>query len=182
MTMRLTKLELGAGERPTPGYLHQDITRQPGVELDFACNPWEVDLPEGSLTEVIALGQVEHMRFEEVRKTLAHLARLLQPGGAFVFDVPDMRVWSEYLYNVTHGAADKNPFTAEHVWATMFGWQRWPGDEHKSGWTAESLSEAVSAAGLTPAISTPAIFTSRGLERRRFNRPEDAHIYMLATK
>jgi predicted SAM-dependent methyltransferase len=176
------KLELGAGERPTPGYLHQDITRQPGVELDFVCNPWEIDLPAASLTEVIALGQMEHLRYREVEQTLGHLHRLLEPGGVFLFDVPDMRVWSEYLFNVTHGAADKNPFTEEHVWSTIFGWQRWPGDEHKSGWTLETLCDVVRRAGFTPNPGTPDIFRSRGLERRRFGRPADAHIYMLARK
>jgi predicted SAM-dependent methyltransferase len=182
MTERLTKLELGAGERPTPGYLHQDVTQQPGVELDFTCMPWEIDLPLGCLTEVIALGQMEHLRFAEVHKTLAHLYTLLAPGGVMVFDVPDMRVWSEYLFNVTHGKSAQNPFTDEHVWSTMYGWQRWPGDEHKSGWTQESLVAAVEAAGFTAKVSEPDIFRSRGLDRRRFGRPEDAHIYMLATK
>jgi predicted SAM-dependent methyltransferase len=131
---------------------------------------------------VIALGQMEHLRYNEVEQTLQHMRRLLQPGGVFLFDVPDMRVWSEYLYNVTHGEPDKNPFTAEHVWSTIFGWQRWPGDEHKSGWTVEMLTGAVTRAGLTPHPSTPDIFRSRGLDRRRFGRPADAHIYMLARK
>lgn len=178
----LGKLELGSGQRPTPGYLHQDITPQPGVDLDFICNPWEIDLPDESLLEVIALGQLEHLRYGEVARTLEHMRRLLKPGGVFLFDVPDMRVWSEYLFNVTHGAADKNPFTAEHVWSTIFGWQRWPGDEHKSGWTSEMLSDAVRQSGLTPQPSTPEIFRSRGIERRRFGRPADAHIYMVARK
>lgn len=75
------RLELGCGERPTPGYLHQDITRQPGVDLDFTCLPWEIELAANTLTEVIALGQMEHLRFAEVRKTLVHMYRLLRPGG-----------------------------------------------------------------------------------------------------
>lgn len=99
-----------------------------------------------------------------------------------LFDVPDMRVWSEYLFNVTHGQAAKNPFTAEHVWSTIYGWQRWPGDEHKSGWTRESLIATVQDCGFAATVSDPGIFRSRGLERGRFGRPEDAHIYMLASK
>jgi hypothetical protein len=49
-----TKLELGCGQRPTLGYLHQDITRQPGVTLDLHCPIWEVPLKENSLSEIIA--------------------------------------------------------------------------------------------------------------------------------
>lgn len=182
MTEQSKKLELGAGERPTPGYLHQDVTQRPGVHLDFVCNPWELDLPEGSLTEVIALGQMEHLRFAEVAKTLAHLFLLLAPGGELAFDVPDMRVWSEYLFKLTHGRGGENPFSSEHVWSTIYGWQRWPGDEHKSGWTEQSLVAAVEAAGFKARVGGPEIFRSRGLDRRRFGRPADAHIYMLACR
>ena len=96
------KLELGSGERPTPGYLHQDVTAQPGVALDFQCEPWEIPLPPGSLDEVIALGVVEHLRFADVARTLAHLHDLLATGGVFVFDVPDMTVWVNYLHTVIH--------------------------------------------------------------------------------
>src|SRR6185503_20190430 len=88
---RARRLELGCGARPTPGYLHQDVTAQPGVELDFTCAPWELPLPDGAL--------------------------------------------------------DRVPFEPQHVWSTFYGWQRWPGDEHKSGWTRESLFAALDDAG-----------------------------------
>jgi predicted SAM-dependent methyltransferase len=182
MQIRPRKLELGCGMRPAPGYLHQDITAQEGVALDFTCNPWEIDLPRDSLDEVIALGIVEHLRFTEVDLTLRHVASLLAPGGAFLFDVPDMRVWSEYLYNITHGMSDKNPFTVEHVWSTIYGWQRWPGDEHKSGWTEASILAAVNRAGLHSEAKGPEIFTERGFVRGRFSRPADAHVYVRAEK
>lgn len=182
MTLRSTKLELGCGDRPTEGYLHQDVTAQPGVALDFLCPPWEIDLPAASLTEVIALGVMEHLRFADVRRTLGHLRTLLAPGGVFLFDVPDMAVWSEYLFNVTHGRSAENPFSDEHVWSTVYGWQRWPGDEHKSGWTRESLTSEVEAAGFRARVAGPEVFTSRGLHRNRFGRPADAHVYMEATR
>ena len=54
------KLELGVGERPTEGYLHQDISNAGGVKLDFVCPPWEIPVEDNSLTEVLALGVVEH--------------------------------------------------------------------------------------------------------------------------
>lgn len=182
MTTRPRRLELGAGERPTPGYLHQDVTAQPGVALDFTCAPWEIPLPEGALDEVIALGVVEHLRYAEVHRTLRHLHGLLAPGGVFLFDVPDMRVWSEYLFNVTHGRSAENPFTDEHVWSTVYGWQRWPGDEHKSGWTEASIRRAVEEAGFRASVSGPEVFTARGLFRNRFARPHDAHVYVTATR
>jgi len=178
----LEMLELGSGERPTPGYLHQDITIMPGVSLDFTCNPWEIPLAEGALVEVLALGLMEHLRFNEVKQTLRHMHTLLRPGGAFLFDVPDMQVWSEYLFNLTHGQSEKNPFPDYHIWSTMYGWQRWPGDEHKSGWTRDSLLQELQAAGFNGWEEGVTVFTSKGIERRRFGRPADAHLYIKAIK
>lgn len=177
-----TKLELGCGPNPTPGYLHQDITHLEGIKLDFICNPWEIPLNEGSLTEVLALGLVEHLRFAEVRQTLDHMHHLLQNGGAFLFDVPDMKVWSEYLFNLTHDHPEKNPFPPKHIWSTVYGWQRWPGDEHKSGWTRESIIEEVSSAGYSRIEEGVHIYAEKGIQRGRFTRPSDAHIYIKAIK
>lgn len=176
------KLELGCGERPTPGYLHQDVTVLEGVELDYSCNPWEIPIEKGSLDEIIALGVMEHLRYSDFHKTLKHLYSLLCEGGSFLFDVPDMKIWSEYLYNLTHGMQDKNPFTAVHIWSTFYGWQRWEGDEHKSGWIREDLIKALNDAGFTKFEEGVEIFTSKGFYRNRFARPHDAHIYIKAVK
>lgn len=81
----LLKIEIGAGERPTPGYLQQDIAKLPGVKYDFICNPWEIDVPYNSVKEVIALGVVEHLRFKEVELLLKHLSNILVRGGGWSF-------------------------------------------------------------------------------------------------
>jgi predicted SAM-dependent methyltransferase len=179
---RSSKLELGVGDRPSEGYLHQDISKATRVELDFICPPWELGLEENSLTEVLALGVIEHLRFHEVVKTAANVHRMLGWEGCFVFDVPDMKVWSEYLWNVTHGRAKRNPCSVEHVWRTIYGWQRWPGDEHKSGWTREDLRVVLKTAGFRKIEEGVSILLSRGIKRRRFTRPWDAHIYLCAVK
>jgi len=176
------KLELGAGARLAEGYLHQDVTNLENVKLDFVCNAWEVPLSENSLSEVLALGMMEHLRFKEFGKTLAHIYKLLKKGGCFLFDVPDMKVWSEYLHNVTHGHPEKNPCTAEHVWSTMYGWQRWPGDEHKSGWTKDSVIKALKENKFMKIEEGVTVFTSKGIERNRFKRSWDAHVYIKAIK
>jgi predicted SAM-dependent methyltransferase len=172
----LMKLEIGCGSSPTPGYLHQDVAILPG--LDFSCEPWQIPLKEGTLSEAIAVGVMEHLRFEEFDKTLKHIFVLLKREGLFLFDVPDMVVWSEYLFNVTHGMSYKNPFPDHHVWRTFYGWQRWPGDEHKSGWTREMLLSKASEIGFGLAEEGPQIFTSRGISRKRFSREGDAHLYL----
>lgn len=172
------KIELGCGDRPTPGYLHQDVTEL--VSLDFHCQPWQINLPEGSISEVIAIGVMEHLRFKEFYMTIDHVNKLLEKGGVFIFDVPDMKIWSKYLYAVTHG--ETCPFTKEHVYSTMWGWQRWTGDEHKSGWTIEDLTASLKNIGFTEINNGMCAIRERGIERNRFSRPEDAHLYIIATK
>ncbi len=176
------KLELGSGKKPTPGYLHQDVIQIADVKLDFVCNPWEIQLEKETLTEVIALGVMEHLRYEDFEKTLKYMCGLLKKGGCFCFDVPDMKVWSEYLYNLTHDKQEENPFSPEHIWSTVYGWQRWPGDEHKSGWTREMVKEKLKENGFSIAEEGVKIFQSKGFERGRFLRPHDAHIYIKAIK
>jgi predicted SAM-dependent methyltransferase len=178
----IEKLEIGSGERPLDGYLHQDTFKQEGVDLDFICNPWEIPLPDESLKEVIALAVMEHLRFSEFRQTVKHIYNLLKPSGAFLFDAPDMKIWSEYLFNLTHDKQHLNPFPPHHIWATVYGWQRWPGDEHKSGWVREDAINTLKEAGFNKFEEGVEIFTSKGIERGRFTRPGDAHIYIKAIK
>ena len=181
--MKFDKLELGCGQRPTDGFLHQDITKQPGVELDFECQPWEIPLEADSLSQVIALGIMEHLRFAEVRMTSAHVLKILKPKGIFLFEVPDITIWSEYLYNVTHGMPEKSPFSKEHVYSTFWGWQRWAGDEHKSAWLREDIIRLLREIGFSEVTDTgPNMYLSRGLIRNRFYNSADAHIYIEAVK
>ena len=176
VNLSLKKLELGCGQRPTPGYIHNDLNAFEGV--DVVGNPWEIDLPDQSLEEVIALGNIEHLTYSQVDAAFSNIYRMLKPGGLFLFDVPDIPVWCQYV--VDHFAGKETPFTIDHVFATLYGWQRWPGDEHKSGWYASNLDEAIKKAGFSTVSYGVEHFLSRGLERNRMNRPADAHIYCAA--
>lgn len=181
--VKYDKLELGCGQRPTPGYLHQDITCQPNVKLDFKCQIWEMPLRENSLSEVIAVGLMEHLRFAEFTKALKHIYTLLAPQGEFLFDLPDIKIWSEYLYNITHDMPQKSPFSKEHVFATFWGWQRWPGDEHKCAWLKDDLFKHLQDIGFGEIIEDDTqIFLSRGISRDRFKNPANAHLYIKAIK
>ncbi len=182
-TTKYNKLELGCGRRPTPGYLHQDITSQPGVTLDFNCPIWEIPLKENSLSEVIALALMEHLRFTDFTKALIHIQKLLASRGEFLFDLPDIKKWSEYLYNITHGMPEKSPFSKEHVYATFWGWQRWPGDEHQCAWLKEDLFQHLKETGFSEIFEVDAqMFITRGIFRDRFKNPDNAHLYIKAIK
>lgn len=172
------KLELGSGGRPTPGYCHQDVYEQPGTDLDHVGPASSIALPDNTVTEVLALGVVEHFTRSEAKATFANVYRMLAPGGVFLFDVPDLKVWCQYLVDYENGALC--PFSRDHILATLYGWQRWDGDEHKSGWTRDLIELELRAAGFRRIDYGLAPFKARGLDRRRFSRPHDAHLYVEA--
>lgn len=179
VSIPLGKLELGSGKRPTPGYIHSDVTPLKG--LDIVSAPWDIYLPDGCLEEVIALGVVEHHTFKQVEQTGKNIHRMLVKGGKFIFDVPDIFVWSDYFYKSLRG--QKTPFTPAHVMATMYGWQRWPGDEHKSAWTEKTIVKMMKKCGFKKVIVGDKEWLARKeLHRRRLFRPEDAHIRIVAVK
>jgi len=175
-TTDVVKLEVGSGQRPTPGYLHNDVNAFDGI--DIVGNPWEIDLPDHSVAEVLALGVVEHFTYEQARLTFANVARMLAPDGEFVFDVPDIPVWCRYVAD--HFEGRETPFPIDHVLATVYGWQRWPGDEHKSGWYFDLLDGELDAAGFTQRTYGVEQFLERGISRNRMHRPADAHLYCIA--
>lgn len=178
LSYTLRKLEIGCGQRPTPGYIHNDLNPFEGV--DIVGNPWEIRLPDETLDEVIALGLMEHLTNEQFERTMANVRRMLVPGGVFLFDVPDIPVWCRYV--VDHFEGRETPFTIDHIFSTLYGWQRWPGDEHKSGWYQEKLEKVLNRVGFLKYEYNMENFISRGLTRNRMTRPKDAHLYCTAYK
>lgn len=164
------KLELGSGQRPTPGYIHSDINPFPGI--DQVCPAWEVT--GGPYAEVVALGVIEHLTYPQAISTFTHIHDLLAPAGVFLFDVPDFAVWADYLITGT------DLFDTLHVQSTLHGWRRWTGDEHKSSWTYPLLTSALSAYSIVNFGVHH--FADRGLTRDRMTRKGDAHIYVQATR
>lgn len=169
------RVELGSGERPTPGFVATDIYPHP--RLDLCAPAWELDYPDESVSEVLALGVMEHLRPSEFTATVRNVRRMLVPGGSFVFDVPDLVAWCRYLVDAAEGRP--TPFPLDHILKTLYGWDRWPGDEHKSGWTRDLLLKELE--GFTVSFGVEQ-FVLRGHDRRRFGRPADAHIYVVAVK
>ncbi len=172
------KLEIGCGQRPSPGYIHNDINAFPGVEL--VCNPWKIDLDAESLDEALALGVIEHLTYKQAQLTVTNVHRMLRTGGCFYFDVPDLPVWCRYA--VDHFEDRPTPFPIEHILSTLYGWQRWPGDEHKSGWYEDKLLRMLERTGFRSPEFGVELFREHGIERNRMKNPDDAHLYCVAVK
>lgn len=172
------KLELGAGHRPTRGYIHNDL--HPFPHIEHVEVPWLLDLPDDSVDEVLALAFIEHLTYYEALDTFRNVARMLKPGGLFLFDVPDYPVWATYYVEGVNGV--DVPFDMDAVRATLFGWGRWDGDEHKFGWDHSHLWNALWTCGFQPRIGSGNVdeFRQRA-HRDRFGQPNNAHLYVVAT-
>lgn len=178
------KLELGAGHRGTRNYIHHDAYPFPGIDL--VCKPWELPYGDGELDEVLALAFIEHLTYGEAFDTFREVHRCLKPGGEFVFDVPDYPAWAAmYLrwIDPTLHLSREPEASLEHCRQTLFGWQRWPGDEHKSGWDETLLIDELMTTKFDVNVRQDGqFFLDRGLYRRRFTQPWNAHLYVVAVK
>lgn len=133
-----------------------------GITLVGPC--WSLPVPDGSVDEILAKGMMEHMTYHEVALALVEWRRVLVPGGYFTGDVPDVEEYiREYIKmkldpststgEGSDGGADGEPADMDACsgidrWLrrALWGWQRWPGDEHRSGWTEPLLRHYVSKA------------------------------------
>lgn len=173
----MTKLELGAGHRPTRGYEANDL--YPFRHIKHVGEPWMLELPDNSVHEVLALAFIEHLTHDEALDTFRNVHRMLVAGGKFIFDVPDYPVWARYYLDALDGK--DTPVPLDHVRKTLFGWQRWPGDEHKYGWDRDLLAQALQTTNFRKFTLNVGEFIARSY-RQRFYKPEDAHLYVVATK
>lgn len=171
------RLELGAGHRPTRGYEHNDL--HPFDHIEWPGRPWELDIPPGTVDEVLALGFVEHLTYYQAVDTFHDVYDWLTDGGRFLFDVPNYPVWAGYYLDALGGKP--TPVPMSHIRKTLFGWQRWPGDEHLYGWDEPHLSEHLEDVGFTVRYGMLDEFRARA-RRNRFDHPEDAHLYVVAVR
>lgn len=169
------RLEIGAGRAPKKGYVHNDLNKFEHIE--YVCDAWRIPLPPNSVEEVLARGVVEHLTRAQVKLLFDRVYEMLEPGGLFQFDVPDIRVWCEYLHRILNG--EKTPFTEDHIFANFWGWQRWPGDEHKWGWTKESIDGMLRKSGFVNLKITEGVAC---IGETNFGDPHNAHLRCVAVK
>src|ERR1035437_5557082 len=85
------RLHIG-GDQPLAGWKILNI--QPGPHVDYVGNC--VDLSRfaaNSAAEVYASHVLEHLGYQsELLHTFKEIHRILQPGGAFAFSVPDLEI------------------------------------------------------------------------------------------
>ena len=161
----MKKLEIGSGSNPRQPWsewYHNDlhigdfknindlINAFPHIEIN--CPAWEIALPDNSLDEVYMSGVWEHFFYKDIEKMIDNIHRMLEPGGILdVREIPDAISYvEEYLNGIATGAIPMDPVEPKHIFVVksemkwllraLYGWQRYPGDEHKSYWNEEIIN------------------------------------------
>lgn len=122
-----------------------------GITMIGPC--WSLAVEDNSVDEIMARGMIEHMTYHEVARSFREWHRVLKPGGYFTGEVPDVVEYIRIYFDLvahpeTSGGAghdagaegepdDREVCIGPERWLrrALWGWQRWPGDEHRSGWT-----------------------------------------------
>jgi predicted SAM-dependent methyltransferase len=137
------KIEIGAGSKPTPGYVHVDAVPADGVDvIDDGRTLATFD--DGIAEEIYSHWFLEHVARHEVPPMLERWQRVLAPGGAIRIVTNNHEAhnrclaegqitWREWSYLI-YAVENKRGYS---VW-----------DVHKCAWNRELLEETLRGSGL----------------------------------
>lgn len=144
------RLEIGSGERPTPGYVHNDIRELPGIDwvTDARCLDLFLEIfpPDEPITEIKAAHVLEHFSWRETVRILERWLSILAPGGMIHIEVPNLSWQCRAVLN------------HELPWSQMvdyiFGGQDYEGNYHKTAFTEAGLVSCLEQAGFERTATT----------------------------
>lgn len=138
-----SKLELGAGSRPTPDYIHNDVRELDDIEV--VCDIREIDKYVASgWTEIRATHVLEHFAPKEGVHIMQMVYNLLAPGGIFYIEVPNL-TWQ----TTAHSTGE---ITDDQAVYYIFGEQDYLENTHKNGYTLETLARDLTSVGFTASV------------------------------
>ena len=123
----LSKVNLGCGKYPLPGYINVDANEPADVQGDV----WELNF---AATEVRMDHFLEHIPWTQTHALLIHVHGWLIKGGLLRVEVPDM-------------AAIFERGTGGDWLRYVYGSQQHEAEFHRAGFTAVSLYTALDEAG-----------------------------------
>lgn len=131
------KLHLGCFKRKIYGFINVDI--RDDVEPDVVDDITKLQKFEDNSVDLIFTSHtLEHVKREEVHKTLGRWYEVLKPGGKLFVSVPDMQaVCEHYIYN-------------KDIWLLrnfIWGSQKHDYDYHYVGWDFKSLYDDLLSVG-----------------------------------
>jgi predicted SAM-dependent methyltransferase len=133
------RLELGAGDRGTPGFVHNDIRYTSGIDWVFDAAEASAYAGCESCDEIRATHLLEHFSHRRTVAVLKDWLACLKPGGLLYVEVPNFEMQCRVLLAGQH----------EEAVRLAYGDQDYEGNAHLTGFTARTLFDAAEAAGFT---------------------------------
>lgn len=131
-------LELGAGYRPTPGYVHNDIYPQDDIEI--VCRAEDIgDYVDTPIDILRATHLLEHFSYRETANVLKRWYDAMAPEGEIYLEVPNFS-WQ----TKAHAFGE---ISDEEAVNYIFGEQDYEGNFHFNGFTIGSLTKYLTDAG-----------------------------------
>lgn len=132
------KLHLGCGSRRLDGFVNVD--HRPTRATDYVANIAKLPCKPGTVERIEAYHVIEHLPRPAAPGILAHWHALLAPGGVIALECPD---FAQDIADWLAGDEDRL--------LCVFGRQRFKGDAHHWGYTAESLCALLEEVGFADA-------------------------------
>lgn len=114
-------LDAGCGE----GVLVEDMRKQGadiyGLDLNYQSkyvargDVLAMPFEDARFDAVLLLDVFEHLAFENQRKALKEIRRVLKPGGHFVASIPNLAHWNSRHSLFFHGKLDRSDIETNHV-------------------------------------------------------------------
>lgn len=158
------KLNIGCGNKRVPGFTGVDAS--PRTKADIIAPADKIPLPDGCATDIMAIHLLEHFYQWEAPAALTEWARLLQPGGLLIMEMPDLLKWAR---NLVEGRENLKHPDQLHMWAAYGD----PRDKnplmcHRWGYTFETVKPMLEKAGFVDIVETRPQFHIVGRDIRDF--------------
>ena len=132
-------LEIGCGDRPTPGFIHNDMRPLDDVEIVADARDLLSILGPGRASQIRACHVLEHFPYPQTVNILSDWARLLSDNGSIHLEVPNLR-WQ--ISAVASGEITVSKFVYY-----AYGEQDYEGNFHYAAFDEDLLRSSLSLAG-----------------------------------
>jgi len=134
-------LEIGAGENPTPGYIHNDMRALDDIEL--VCDALEIRelIGDHLFSEVKANHILEHFGRLKTVDVLTNWFNLLADGGRLHIEVPNFS-WQTRAHHT-------GEISDEEAIYFVYGEQNHEGNFHMTAFTENYLKKCLNDAGFS---------------------------------
>lgn len=131
-------LEIGAGDRPIPGFIHNDARDLNDIQV--VCDALELKHHvKGRCAGLTANHILEHFSYRNTVDVLENWKALILPGGSIHIEVPNLS-WQTRAHA-------KGEIDDKQVVNYMYGDQDYDGNYHYAAFTESLLREALDEAG-----------------------------------